>query len=71
VPRRKDPLRVAIGDYGYARKRKAPPEEIERLHAEMVTEQIRDYVAKLLVDAPPLSAEQRDRLAALFRSEGA
>lgn len=47
--------------------RKRDPEAIEDANRDFATEKIADYVTRVLDSAPPLSDEQRCRLAELLR----
>jgi len=42
-------------------------EAVARLRAEYAEKKIENYVAKVVAAAPPLTSEQRDRLATLIR----
>jgi hypothetical protein len=45
-------------------------EDAARLDTEIRTEALADHIRNLVDAAPPLTAEQRDRLAALLRTDG-
>jgi hypothetical protein len=45
-------------------------EEAARLDAEIRTARLADYIKQTVDSAPPLTVEQRDRLAGLLRSGG-
>lgn len=43
---------------------------IDRARGELAAAKIADYVEKIIAEAPPLTDEQRDRIAALLRAGG-
>lgn len=45
-----------------------PNADVSELRAKMRSEWVEDRIAQLIAEAPPLTQEQRDRLAALLRS---
>ena len=51
--------------------RKNDPSAIERSARDLAAAKIADYIERTVAAAPPLTAEQRDRLAALLRGGGA
>lgn len=51
------------------RHRPEAPETVE-LAAEFKTDRLAQYIARIVDTAPPLSSEQRDRLALLLRGAG-
>lgn len=55
---------------GGMRAQNRPKDEINEVHAALVTEQLATFIAKVVADAPPLTAAQRDRLVALLRVDG-
>lgn len=57
------------GEYAAAKRWNHPnKDDIGREYAE---QRIAEYVARVLADAPPLTDEQRDRIAAILRAGGA
>lgn len=52
------------------RRRHDPTADVEDLQAEMPAAKIEAYIRRAVASAPPLTAEQRDRLAAIFRGGG-
>lgn len=50
--------------------RRANPEQIAAARQELAAAKIEEYIAKVVAEAPPLSPEQRDRLAMLFHPAG-
>jgi len=56
-------LRAVVGALSIA---KAPPEAVEAARAELAVALFEDRIERLVADAPPLTAEQRARLAALI-----
>jgi hypothetical protein len=44
------------------------PDEAREARRNMVAGRLEEYIAKALASAPPLTAEQRDRLALLLRN---
>lgn len=51
-------------------RKKAPAEQITETRRNMRALQLEEHVAKVLAGAPPLSEEQRERIAALLRVGG-
>ncbi len=51
-----------------ARHRPADDVELTSARAELRTVVAEDYIRKLVASAPPLTSEQRDRLAVLLRT---
>lgn len=47
-----------------------PESDDSPLRRDLAAAKIEAYVAKVVAEAPPLSPEQRDRLAMLFRPSG-
>ncbi len=62
------PARSAQGRLGAAIRWKQP--DVDNARREHVTAKIADYIERTLADAPPLTAEQRDQLAAQLRGGG-
>ncbi len=62
-------LRRLNGTYG-AVKRHHPDADTTDLRRELAAVKLEDYIASVVDAAPPLSATQRDRLAALLRGGG-
>lgn len=50
--------------------RRGDPEAEALARRDLAAAKIESYVAKVVAEAPPLSPEQRDRLAMLFRPSG-
>lgn len=50
-----------------SRRHRDDPARITEARTELATAKIADYIDKVVADAPPLSAEQLDRLAVLLR----
>lgn len=50
--------------------RRRDPEQIANARRDLAAEKLAQYVARTVADAPPLTAEQRDRIAALLRPTG-
>jgi len=48
-------------------KRKNPDADLTSLRQQLKAERLEDYIARTVDAAPPLSVEQRDRLALLLR----
>jgi hypothetical protein len=48
----------------------APPEQVDAARADLATANISAYIRRVIDAAPPLTAEQRDRLATLLRPDG-
>jgi hypothetical protein len=48
-------------------KRRDPQADVSGLRAQLKAERLEDYIARVVDAAPPLTAEQRDRLALLLR----
>ena len=48
-----------------------PNADTTELRRELKAERMADYIARIVDDAPPLTAEQRDRLALLLRGGAA
>ncbi len=46
------------------------PDEAREARRNMVAGRLEDYITRKLAEAPPLTDEQRSRLAALFASAG-
>lgn len=61
----------ASGVYGTARRYGRPAAEVDDAHRALATEQIAAYVEQVVADAPPLTDEQRDRIATLLRPKPA
>lgn len=53
-----------------ARTRFHPEEDHTELRRDLKAAKLEEYVARVVAEAPPLSPEQRDRLAMLFRPIG-
>ncbi|TFD53217.1 hypothetical protein E3T46_04595 [Cryobacterium sp. Hh11] len=47
-----------------------PSPEIAVAHRDLAAERLADYITKVVSKAPPLTPEQRDRLASLLRPVG-
>lgn len=67
----KDPVRAAAGRLNILRRtdRPATPEQVDQARRELAAAKIEKAIQKALAEAPPLSAEQQTRLAALFTGE--
>ena len=48
-----------------------PDADVTDLRAQLKAERLEDYVRKVVDSAPPLSPEQRDRIAVLLRGDAA
>lgn len=48
-----------------------PHADVTELRQRLKAERLEDYIRRTVADAPPLTPEQRDRLALLLRSGGA
>lgn len=48
-----------------------PDEDHTELRRDYTAERLAEHIAKVVAEAPPLTAEQRDRLAGLLRGGGA
>lgn len=68
MPRIPDPVRVAAGRYAIAhrRDRNVSPEEREAAHRDFAAARLERAVRETLEDAPPLTVEQRQRIARLL-----
>ncbi len=51
-------------------KRLDPSADVLELRRQLKAERLEEHITKLVAAAPPLSAAQRDRLAALLRGGG-
>lgn len=60
VPKAKSRLAVGI-------RLQKGPEEIEAARADLAAAKLEAYVARVVAEAPPLSPDQIDRVAALLR----
>lgn len=47
--------------------RKNPDADVTELRRQLKSERLEDYIRRVVDEAPPLTAEQRDRLALLLR----
>ncbi len=62
---------AARGRLGQTSRRYADqPDRILDARRDLAVAKIEDYVAKVVADAPPLTADQRDQLALLLRGGG-
>lgn len=52
------------------RRRDASPEAIAEARRELAAAKLEDYITRTVDAAPPLTPEQRERLAALLRGGG-
>ena len=52
-------------------KRRNPNADTTELTRQLKAERLEDYIERVVNAAPPLTAEQRDRIAALLRPAGA
>ena len=48
-------------------KRRDPNADTTELRRQLKAERLAEHIARVVAEAPPLSSEQRDRLAALLR----
>lgn len=53
-----------------ATTRHHPNDDVTDLRRDLAAQQIEDYVRRVVDNAPPLTAEQRDRLALILRGPG-
>ncbi len=67
MPARSRELRVAVARAGAATRWQSPDPDIQR---DLAVERISQYVQRVLAQAPPLTQEQRDRVATLLRGGG-
>ena len=51
--------------------RRNPEADVTELRRQLKAERLEDYVKRVVDAAPPLTPEQRDRLAVLFRGDAA
>lgn len=51
-------------------KRKNPDADVTELRRQLKAERLAEHIAKVVAEAPPLTDEQRDRLAVLLRGGG-
>lgn len=51
-------------------KKQDPDADVTELRAQLKAERLEDYIARVVDSAPPLTDEQRERLAALLRPVG-
>jgi len=61
---------AARGRLGYVSQHPDQPDRILDARRDLAAAKIEDYIAKVVDAAPPLNAEQRDRLALLLRGGG-
>jgi hypothetical protein len=52
-------------------KKKNPDADVTELLRKLKEERLAEHIARIVDDAPPLTAEQRDRLALLLRGDAA
>lgn len=62
-----DPVKAAAGRLGAYRSRPTPPEKIDAARRAVTEAVLAKHIADALAAAPPLTDEQRGRLAALLR----
>jgi hypothetical protein len=55
---------------GLSRDRKSDDPELVAARRDLKAARLEDYVASVVASAPPLTPEQRDRIAALLRPVG-
>jgi hypothetical protein len=60
------PVLSARGQLGRAQQQ-GDPDQIQTARRNLAAAKIESYIQRVVSDAPPLSAEQRDRLAAIIR----
>lgn len=70
MPAHSPTLRQAVAKAGAA-ARGGDPERVLETKRDLAAERIAAYVERVVAQAPPLSPEQRDRLALLLRGTGA
>jgi len=67
VPQNREVQRAVIGVANLYRKPKPPtPAEVAAARAELATAKISAYIKRIVDEAPPLTAEQRERLVGLL-----
>lgn len=59
-------VQAAAARLGQSRRWGHSPERITEAHRDLTAERIKDYVRKVLADAPPLSDRQRAEVAGLL-----
>lgn len=64
-----DPVLSARGRTGHA-KRSGNPSLIEAAYRDLAAAKLEQYIERVVSAAPPLTSEQRDKLAALLRPAG-
>lgn len=63
-------LRIAAAVAGGVARR-GDPERLALARRDLAAERLACYIGRVLADAPPLTIEQRDRLACLLRGDAA
>ncbi len=66
MPAVPNPVNQLRGRLGQLVATKASPEKIAEARAELAEAELEQRIAKLIAEAPPLSAEKKARLAALL-----
>ena len=51
-------------------KKRDPHADVTELKRQLKAERLEEYVARVVAEAPPLTPEQRDRIASLLRPAG-
>ncbi len=69
MPARSPALRVAVARAGHAAAN-GDPDRIEQTRRDLAAERLASYITKVVDTAPPLTDEQRDKLALLLRPTG-
>ncbi len=70
MPAKSPTLRVAVARAGHAAVT-GDPDRIAQTRRDLAAERLASYIAKVVDGAPPLTDEQRDRLALLLRGSAA
>ncbi len=53
------------------RRHRNDPQRVQQARADLAAAKIADYIERVVAEAPPLTAEQRDKLAVILRGSAA
>lgn len=70
MPSSPDPLRAAVGRVAYYSRRGESPAKLEEAKRDLSATRLERAIQEALADVPPLSTEQRQRLAVLLARGG-
>jgi hypothetical protein len=70
MPASPDPLRAAVGRVAYYSRRGESPQKLEEARREVAAAKLERAIQDALESAPPLTTEQRNRLAVLLAKGG-